>query len=158
MESKPHPEESARSVIPFYLLVFFSCWKQVNHTLHGALQLKEMMQCWSRGTKEKGPLCKPSSSLCSGVRRGSIPTQGSDIELGSLNVDPFPTRRNHVLLHFCLFFILLPFPIGFINFDCNTKYGNNWFKLVWFTFSVWFGIVMNMGFALAPNLAMWPWA
>lgn len=46
------------------------------------------MQHWSRGTKKKGPLCKPSSSLCSGVRRGSIPTLGSDTQPWFLNLDP----------------------------------------------------------------------
>lgn len=72
LESEPSLEEWARSVIPLGLFAFiFPCWKQKWITLFTeAMRQREMMQLWSRGTKKKGPLCKPSSSLCSGLRRG----------------------------------------------------------------------------------------
>lgn len=118
--------------LPFGLFAFilFSCWKQKWISLHWALLPKEMMQRWSRGTREKGPLCKPRSSLCYGVRGGPVFTPGSSTELWFLNVDPFLHGGTVMFYTVFVYYSSAFLTTGLIHFDCNTKYGRNWFKLL----------------------------
>lgn len=117
------------------------------------------MQHWSHDTKIKGPLCKPSSSLCFHVRKGSIPTLQSNTKLLFLILD---LSLHGAAMMFYVVFVFLNFSAflatRFINVYVIQNIERNYIGLFDLLltkqgfFSMWFGTVTIMCFALATHL------